>query len=127
VGGIFNSDSKSTVFALDENYTARGDNGLTAKFTLNPSTDDVFSNVLVEIEIDGFFFEFEPANQQLFRGKSSDGLDVYYLIGDATFVYDEFGNKWSKSDLGKSLVKIEVVMETNATTVKSVILALYNR
>jgi hypothetical protein len=82
---------------------------------------------LVEIEIDGYFFEFEPVNKQLIKGKNSEGRDVYVLVGDATYVYDEFGKKWSDSDLGKSIVKIEVVMEANGSTVKSVNLALYSR
>jgi RNA polymerase sigma-70 factor (ECF subfamily) len=125
--GIFNSDSRSKVFALDQDYTARGDNGLTARFTLNPSSDAVFSNTLIEIEIEGYFFEFEPVNKQLITGQNADGRDVYLLIGDATYVYDEFGKKWSDSDLGKSQVKIEVVMEANGATVKSVNLALYSR
>jgi RNA polymerase sigma-70 factor (ECF subfamily) len=125
--GIFNSDSKSKIFAVDQDYTARGDNGLTARFTLNPSSDAVFSNTLVEIEIDGFIFEFEPVNKQLFTGQNADGLDVYVLVGDATFVYDEFGKRWSDSDLGKSMVKIEVVMESNGSIVKSVNLALLSR
>jgi hypothetical protein len=112
---------------LDESYSAIGENGLSARFTLNPSSSAVFSNVLVEVQIDDYFFEFEPANKQLFKGKNADGLDVYYLVGDATFVFDEFGNKWSKSELAQSLVKIEVVMEANGATVKSVILALYSR
>lgn len=125
--GIFNSDSRSRVFALDQDYTARGDNGLTARFTFNPSSDAVFSNTLVEIEIEGYFFEFEPVNKQLITGQNADGRDAYVLVGDATYVYDEFGKKWSDSDLGKSTVKIEVVMEANGTTVKSVNLALYSR
>ena len=124
---IFNSDSKSKVFALDQDYTARGDNGLTARFTFNPSSDDVFSNTLVEIEIGGYFFEFEPVNKQIITGKNSEGSDVYMLVGDATYVYDEFGKKWSDSDLGKSMVTIEVVTDSDGATVKSVNLALYSR
>jgi RNA polymerase sigma factor (sigma-70 family) len=125
--GIFNSDSRSKVFALDQDYTARGDNGLTARFTFNPSSDAVFSNTLVEIEIEGYIFEFEPVNKQLISGKNDDGRDVYMLVGDATLVYDEFGKNWSESELGQSTVKIEVVMESNGTTVKSVNLALFKR
>ena len=124
---IFNSDSKSKVFALDQDYTARGDNGLTARFTLNPSSSDVFSNVLVEVEIGGYFFEFEPVNRSLFTGQNSEGRDVYMLVGDAVYIYDEFGKKWSDSEIGRAIVKIEVVMEANGTTLKSVKLALYNR
>jgi hypothetical protein len=126
-GSVFNSDAKSRVFAVDQSYTARGENGLTARFTFNPSSDSVFTEILVEVEIDGFFFEFEPVNRQLITGKNTDNLDVYLLVGDATYLYDEFGKKWSKSDLGKSRVKIEVVMESNGTTVKSINLALLSR
>jgi RNA polymerase sigma-70 factor (ECF subfamily) len=127
VGGIINSDSRSKIFAIDQTYTAIGDNGLTAKFTFNPGFDEVFSNVLVEINLDGYFFEFEPANVQLITGKNAENLDVYMLVGDATQIYDEFGKKWSKSELGKSRVVIEVVMQPNGRTVDSVKLALYSR
>jgi RNA polymerase sigma-70 factor (ECF subfamily) len=126
-GAVFNADSKSRVFAVDESYTAIGDNGLTARFTFNPSSDVVFTDTVVEVEIDGFFFEFEPVNRQLIIGKNTENFDVYLLVGDATYLYDEFGKKWSESDLGKSRVTIEVVMESNGTTVKSINLALYSR
>jgi hypothetical protein len=87
----------------------------------------VFSNVLVEINLDGYVFEFEPANVQLITGKNAENLDVYMLVGDATQIYDVFGKKWSKSELGKSRVVIEVVMQPNGRTVESVKLALYSR
>jgi hypothetical protein len=87
----------------------------------------VFTNVLVEVVIDDFVFEFKPANLEFMSGTNSQNLDVYLLVGDATYVYDEFGQKWSKSELGKSRVVIQLVMEPNGTTVKSVNLALYSR
>jgi RNA polymerase sigma-70 factor (ECF subfamily) len=127
MGGIINSDSRSKIFAIDQTYTAIGDNGLTAKFTFNPGSDEVFSGVLVEINLDGYFFEFEPANVQLITGKNAENLDVFMLVGDATQIYDVFGKKWSKSELGKSRVVIEVVMQPNGRTVDSVKLALYSR
>jgi RNA polymerase sigma-70 factor (ECF subfamily) len=126
-GAVFNSDSKSRVFALDQSYTAIGDNGLTARFTFNPISDAVFTDLLIEVEIDDYSFEFEPVNRQLITGKNSENLDVYILVGDATYLYDEFGKKWSESDLGKAKIKIEVVMEADGTTVKSINLALYGR
>jgi RNA polymerase sigma-70 factor (ECF subfamily) len=126
-GAVFNSDVSSRVFAVDQSYTAIGDNGITARFNFNPSSEAVFSDNLVEVEIDGFFFEFEPVNRQLITGKNAENLDVYILVGDATYIYDEFGKKWSESDLGQSRVKIEVVMESNGTTVKSIGLALFSR
>jgi RNA polymerase sigma-70 factor (ECF subfamily) len=127
VGAIINSDSRSRVFAIDQAYTAVGNNGLTAKFNFNPSADAVFTDVLVEIEVDGYTFEFEPVNVQLITGKTSDNRDIFMLVGDATYLYDEFGQKWSKSDLGKSRVVIEVVMEANGTSVQGVKLGLYSK
>jgi hypothetical protein len=127
VGGIINSDSRSKIFAIDQTYTAIGDNGLTAKFTFNPGSDEVFSYVLVEINLDGYVFEFEPANVQLITGKNAENLDVYMLVGDASQIYDVFGKKWSKSELGKSRVVIEVVMQPDGRTVESVKLALFSR
>jgi RNA polymerase sigma-70 factor (ECF subfamily) len=124
---IINADSQSRVFAVDQNYKAVGENGITAEFTFNPSSDSAFTNVRVEVVIDDFVFDFKPANVELMSGTNSQNLDVYLLVGDATYVYDEFGKKWSKSELGKSRVVIQVVMEPNGATVKSVNLALYSR
>jgi RNA polymerase sigma-70 factor (ECF subfamily) len=126
-GALFNSDAKSMVFAVDQSYTAIGENGISAQFTFNPTSDAVFSDLMFEVELDGYFFEFEPVNREQVTGKNSENLDVYLLLGDATYVYDEFGKKWSESELGQSRVMIEVVMEPNGTTVKSIKLALVNR
>jgi hypothetical protein len=112
---------------FDQNYTVIGDNGLTASFTFNPATEAVFSGVSVEIDIDGYLFEFKPVNTQLFQGKNSQNQDVYILVGDATYLFDEFGDKWSKTDLGKAIVKIELIMESNGTTVKSINLGMFSR
>jgi len=126
-GAVYNSNSESIVLVFDQNYTAIGDNGLKAFFTFNPTSPVVFSNVKVEVEIDGFVFDFKPANTELISGKNAANLDVYMLIGDATFLFDENGKNWSKSELGKSRVVIEVTMESNGQAVKSVKLALYSR
>jgi RNA polymerase sigma-70 factor (ECF subfamily) len=122
---LVNADSNSKVFALDQGYTAIGDNGLVANFTFNPTSETVFSKVKVEIYVDAYVFDFKPANQELISGKNADGLDVYILVGDATYLFDEFGKKWSETTLGKSKVKIEVVMEPNGTVVQSINLALF--
>ena len=127
LGGIVNSDSAAKVFVLDQTYTALGDNGLTATFTFNPSAELVFKDILVEVDVDTYVFEFKPANIQLFTGKNSENLDVYLLIGDATYLFDENGKKWSKTELGMSKVKIEVVMQPNGTTVKSINLGLFSQ
>jgi RNA polymerase sigma-70 factor (ECF subfamily) len=127
LGGIVNSDSAAKVFVLDQTYTALGDNGLTATFTFNPSKANVFKDVTVEVAIDTFLFQFKPANIELITGKTAENLDLYMLVGDATYLFDENGRKWSETELGQSRIKIEVVMEANGTTVKSISLGLFSR
>ena len=123
---IVNSDSFSQVFFLDQRYTAIGDNGLRAYFTFNPNSEAVFSDVRVEIDVDAYVFDFKPANSQVISGKDSEGLEVYILVGDATYLYDEFGAKWSETELGKSRVKIEVVLQPSGV-VKTISLGLFSR
>jgi RNA polymerase sigma-70 factor (ECF subfamily) len=126
-GAVYNSDAKSMILVIDQNYAVIGDNGLTATFTFNPTTSSVFSEVNIDVKIENFAFEFKPTNTQLVSGKNGDKQDVYILVGDATYLYDESGKKWSKSDLGKSRIKIEVVMEPNGTAVKSINLVMLTR
>jgi hypothetical protein len=126
-GAVYNSDAKSMILTIDQNYAVFGDNGLTATFTFNPTTPEVFSNVEVDVKIDTYSFEFKPTNTQLVTGQNGDKQDVYIFVGDATYLYDESGKKWSKSDLGKSRIKIEVVMEPNGTAVKAINLVMLTR
>jgi RNA polymerase sigma-70 factor (ECF subfamily) len=123
-GELYNSNLKSMLLVIDQNYAVIGENGLTATFAFNPTTPGVFSNVSVEVKIDTYSFEFKPTNTQLISGKNGDGQDVFILLGDAKYIFDESGKKWSNSDLGKSRIKIEVVMQTNGTTVKSMDLVM---
>ena len=124
-GSVMNADATSQILLLDQQYTAFGDNGLTAKFTFNPSTAKVFSNVSVEIKVEDAVFDFKPANAVLVKGKDSQGNDVFVYSGQATYLYDEFGQKWAQTDAKNATFKLEVVMERNGLTVQSIRLALY--
>jgi hypothetical protein len=125
LGGIMNADSSSRVFILDQNYTAEGDSGLSAKFTFNPTSEAVFSSVVVEISLKDFVFDFKPVNPILISGKNEDGLDVYMHVGKAPFLFDEFGKKWTETEAKNATFKLEVTMERDGTTVKEIKLALY--
>ncbi len=125
LGGIMNADSSSKVFVLDQTYTAVGDNGLSAKFTFNPTSDAVFSSVVVKVALKDFVFDFKPVNPTLVAGKNDDGLDVYMHVGKAPYLFDEYGQKWTETEAKNATFKLEVVMERDGTTVKEIKLALY--
>jgi RNA polymerase sigma-70 factor (ECF subfamily) len=127
LGGIMNADSRSLVFVLDQKYTAVGDNGLIVSFTFNPTSEAVFSGVEGQVQVDDLRFAFSLVNTILISGKDGQGEQVFMFVGEIGQLTDPSGKNWSQTDLGKSKLKIEVLMEANGTTVKSINLALISR
>jgi hypothetical protein len=122
---IMNADSRSMVFVLDQNYTAIGDNGLSARFTFNPTSEAYFSGVFVEVELEDLMFAFKPSDPMLVSGKDEAGLDVFMFAGKVPTLVDESGKKWSETVAKGATFVIEVTMERNGTTVKEITLAMY--
>jgi hypothetical protein len=125
LGGIMNADSRSLVFVLDQNYTAVGDNGLIVSFTFNPTSEAVFSGVEGQVQINNLKFAFNPVNPILISGKNGQGEQVFMFVGEIGQLTDPTGKNWSQTDLGKSKVKIEVLMESNGVSVKSINLLIF--
>ena len=119
-----NSDSRSKVFALDQDYTAVGDNGLTAKFTFNPSSETPFVSVRAEIKLEDMVFTFAPTNAGMLTGKTNDGLDLFIFSGQAPYLFDSTGKKWSETASTNARFIIQVVMAKNGVDVKEITLSL---
>jgi hypothetical protein len=111
-----NADSRSMVFVLDQTYTAVGENGITARFTFNPTSEAVFSGVFVEVELEDMIFDFKPSEPMLISGKNNEGLDVFMFTGKVPTLLDESGKKWSETVAKKATFVIEVTMERNGTS-----------
>jgi RNA polymerase sigma factor (sigma-70 family) len=125
LGGIINADSRSFVFVLDQTYTAVGENGLIVSFTFNPTSQPVFSSVEGQVQIENLRFTFKPVNPALISGKNGQDEQVFIFVGDIGELVDQSGKNWPSTDLGKSKVKIEVLMESNGVTVKSINLLIF--
>jgi RNA polymerase sigma-70 factor (ECF subfamily) len=125
LGGIINADSRSFVFVLDQTFTAVGENGLIVSFSFNPTSQTVFSNVEGQVQIDNLRFTFNPVNPVLISGKNGQSEQVFMFVGEIGQLTDPSGKNWSQTDLGKSKVKIEVLMEANGVAVKSINLLIF--
>ena len=125
LGGIINADSRSFVFLSDQAYTAVGENGLIVSFTFNPTSQAVFSGVEGQVQIDNLRFKFKPGNPILISGNKGQDEQVFIFVGDVDELTDPSGKDWSQTDLGKSKVKIEVLMESNGLAVKSINLLMF--
>jgi RNA polymerase sigma-70 factor (ECF subfamily) len=125
LGGIINADSRSFVFVLDQTYTAVGENGLIVSFTFNPTSQAVFSGVEGKVQIENLRFTFKPVNSALISGKNGQGEQVFMFVGDIGELVDPSGKNWPQTDLAKSKVKIEVLMESNGVSVKSINLLMF--
>ena len=126
LGGIINADSRSFVFVLDQTYTAVGENGVIVSFTFNPTSQTVFSDVEGQIQIDNLRFTFNPVNPVLISGKNGQNEQVLMFVGEIGQLTDPSGKNWSRTDLSKSKFKIELLMESNGVTVKSINLLVFN-
>jgi RNA polymerase sigma factor (sigma-70 family) len=124
LGGVMDADSRSKVFVLDQDYTAVGDNGLTARFTFNPSADSPFFAVRAEIKLSDMVFKFTPTNAGILKGKTNDGLDLFIYSGQAPYLYDSTGKTWSETVTRNARFIIQVVMEKNGVDVKEITLSL---
>jgi RNA polymerase sigma-70 factor (ECF subfamily) len=125
LGGIINADSRSFVFVLDQTYTAVGENGLIVSFTFNPTSQAVFTGVEGQVQIGNLRFTFKPVNPLLISGKNGQDEQVFMFVGDVGELTGPSGKDWPQTDLGKSKVKIEVLMESNGVTLKSVKLLIF--
>jgi hypothetical protein len=119
-----NSDSRSQVFVLDQDYTVVADNGLTARFTFNPTADSVFSAVKAEIKASELVFTFTPTNAGILNAKTTDGLDVFIYSGQAPYLFDATGKRWTETVTRDARFIIQVIMDKNGTTVKEITLSL---
>jgi RNA polymerase sigma factor (sigma-70 family) len=124
LGGVMNSDSRSKIFVLDQEYTAVGDNGLTAKFSFNPVSDSPFSSVRVEIKLEELLFTFVPTNSGVLSGKTTDGNDLFIFSGQAPYLFDSNGKKWSETASTNARFTIQVIMQKNGVDVKEITLSL---
>jgi RNA polymerase sigma-70 factor (ECF subfamily) len=124
LGGIMNSDSRSQVFVLDQDYTVVADNGLTARFTFNPTADRAFSAVKAEIKASDMVFTFTPTNAGILKAKTTDGLDVFIYSGQAPYLFDATGKRWTETVTRDARFIIQVIMDKNGTAVKEITLSL---
>ena len=119
-----NSDSRSRVFALDQDYRAVGDNGVTTKFTFNPSSEAPFVSVRAEIKLDEMVVSFAPTNPGVLIGKTNDGLDLFTFSGQTPILFDSTSKKWTETSSKNARIVIQVMMAKNGVDVKEITLSL---
>jgi RNA polymerase sigma factor (sigma-70 family) len=124
LGSIMNANVGSRVFSLGERYTAVGDNGLTAEFSFNPTAEIMFTDISVEILLKDQVFGFSPVGTQVIEGKTQEGLRVLLLSGQAPYLFDESGKKWTETVDRKATFGILVVLEKNGFDIKEVMISL---
>jgi hypothetical protein len=123
-GDISSSGSSSKIFVLDQDYTVISDNGLTAMFTFNPTSAEVFTSVSVGIKLQEHILEFKPERQTVSSYVNQAGLDVYAYLGETSSSFDEFAEKWTETGTRIASFRLEVFMESNGTTVSQVELTI---
>jgi len=125
LGPIMNANVGSRVFSLGEQYTAVGENGLTVKFNFDPTASNMLSNISAEIAQKDQLFGFKLVETQVIDGVNQDGRRVLLLSGQAPFLIDEYGQKWTDTVARNASLRILVVLEKNGFDIKEVMVGLY--
>ena len=125
--GVFDSKTKSRLFFVDEKFVVFADNGVSASFIFNPTAENPFKDVFVEFEIGEAIFAAYPNNAEWLAATDPEGQERYVYFGNLNYVYDEQGKVWSKTDLAKATLRLEVIMDEGSTKVKQVLLAVLSK
>ena len=125
--GIFDSRTSSSLFLLDEKLVVFADNGVSATFQFNPTTETPFKDVFVEFEIGDAIFAAYPNNPEWLRATDPQGQERFVYFGALNYIYDEKGKIWSKTELAKGTLRIEVILEKSSLRVKQVLLAVLSK
>ena len=124
---IFDSRTTASLFVLDEKLVVFADNGVSASFMFNPTADNPFKDVFAEFEIGDAIFAAYPNNPEWLSATDPQGQQRFVYFGALNYVYDEEGKIWSKTDLAKATLRLEVIMEKGSTKVKHVLLAVLSK
>jgi RNA polymerase sigma factor (sigma-70 family) len=125
--GVFDSTEEGKLFFAEESYVATANNGLSVEFRFNPNNEETFWDVLATIEVSGVKFSVYPISADMFSSVGSDGLQRHYYYGSLKYVFDEKGKVWSKSDLARGTLALELVMDPSRTKVQQVLLTVISR
>jgi RNA polymerase sigma-70 factor (ECF subfamily) len=124
---IFDSKTSTSLFALDEKLVVFADNGVSASFIFNPTAEEPFKDVFAEFEIGEAIFAAYPNSSEWLSATDPQGQERFVYFGALNYVYDEKGKIWSKSDLAKATLRIEVILEKGSLKVKQVLLNVLSK
>jgi RNA polymerase sigma-70 factor (ECF subfamily) len=124
---IFDSKTSTSLFALDEKLVVFADNGVSASFIFNPTAEEPFKDVFAEFEIGEAIFAAYPNSSEWLSATDPQGQERFVYFGALNYVYDEKGKIWSKSDLAKATLRIEVILEKGSLKVEQVLLNVLSK
>lgn len=119
---IFDARTTTSLFAVDEKLAVFADNGVSAFFVFNPTAEEPFKDVLAEFEIGETIFSAYPNSSEWLSATDPQGQERFVFFGALNYVFDEKGKVWSKTDLAKGTLRIEVILEKGSLKVKQVLL-----
>ena len=125
---VFDSRTpRSSLFVLDETYTATSPKGISATFVFNPSKDLPFKDVSAVISLDGVNLTAYPDQFEWLSAIDPDGFQRLVYFGTMTYVVDESGKVLDDTKLSKGTLRIEVILNKDGRTVKDMFVGILSK
>ena len=127
LGKIFDSREDAKFVFQEQTIKLSTENGLFAEFTFNLAESDPFKEVVAYIDINDIRFTVYPDSSETVVAVDPLGQTRYVFFGSMKYVFDETGKVWSRSDLAKGTLRIEVVMNKDGLTIKQTLLSVISK
>jgi RNA polymerase sigma factor (sigma-70 family) len=125
---VFDSRTpRSSLFVLDETYTATSPKGISATFVFNPTKDEPFKDVSGVVTLDGVKLTVYPDQSEWLSATDPQGFQRLVYFGTMAYVVDESGKILSDTTLSDATLRIEVVMNKDGKTVKELFVGLISK
>ena len=119
---VFDSSKSDVVFVrtsvkpVDEvtipaDYRVYASQGIFADFTFDYDAKEQFHNPLITVMIDGVPYFAYPTNIEIVSAKDPQGLEHIVFYASLKYLTDKSGKVYDETDLGKSTVRLELVIK----------------
>ena len=126
---VFDSSKSDVVFVrtsvkpvdqvnIAADYRVYASQGIFADFTFDYDEKDQFKNVLITVMVDGVPYFAYPTQVEILSAKDPQGLEHVVYFASLKYLTDKAGKVYDQTDLGKSTVRLELVINKDRSALE---------
>jgi RNA polymerase sigma-70 factor (ECF subfamily) len=114
----FSAASVGSDASAPQRFTVTSDKGLEAEFLFQPDDFEPFSSLELRIDVNGKKFSAYPKGFEVLVASNKDEMKHFVLFGDIKYLSEDLkGTVWDGPELGKSTIRLELVVDSKSSKV----------